>query len=189
MERRLVDLPSIEVEVNRHGPILNVDGSVGGSEVNVAITVARNPDNIENIASQILSINGRSPARVVEYEGLYAVIAAHGNFEIFDHPMPSTSRDFGSQSHYLGQTLNREMVIQAQGPGKISSEHSHDGPEEYHHVAGELLVHCENGPRTLSSINPRVNVEENVFHRVKGLGSTPAISLIICRFTKHIYSR
>ena len=184
--KRLLNLPEITVEIQRYTDLLVLNGEVNGSFVHLGIG-STNSENIDSILNLIKSINGQYPLKTLDFYSEKVIMFANKNFEIFEKPQLSNSKEKGSQSLYLGQTKNREILIQAQPPLASSSKHAHDGPEFYHHVCGNLYV--ENGEviDQLHEDQPQLTVANNINHRVY-TDENPAISLIVCNFTSHIYA-
>lgn len=154
-----------------------------GIDLRMAVTTQ---DKLDEMRAKMSEVDGKFPVHERIFAGKVYLISASEDFEIFEKPHESWSKEHGSEAYYLFRRKDGKILGQIMPPYRRSSEHEHDGPEEYYQVSGRLLVREDNKTQEVNVQHPHLNLSRNVVHQVITLQDT-SVSVIVCNFTEHRY--
>ncbi len=154
-----------------------------GIDVKAAVT---SKEGLDMARKKLSELDGIRPIHEINFADKVYLLSASDDFEIFEKPHESWSKNHGSEAYYILRSKDRKILIQAMLPYRRSSRHYHDGPEEYYQLEGRLLVLTEQQTQEVSSRKLHTVLPQEVYHQVFTL-QQPSFSLIICNFTLHRY--
>lgn len=154
-----------------------------GIDVQAAVT---SKEGLDMARKKLSELDGIRPIREIDFADKICLLSASDDFEIFEKPHESWSKNHGSEAYYILRSKDGRILIQAMLPYRRSSKHDHDGSEEYHQLGGRLVVLTEQETQEVSSRKLHTVLPQEVYHQVFTL-QEPSFSLIICNFTLHRY--
>lgn len=159
------------------------DFSPIGLDLKIAVT---DKIGVNAARTKMSNLDGQYPIQEVTFAGKIYLISASDDFEIFNRPHESWSRHKGSEAYYFLRSKDGKILGQIMLPFSKSSEHEHDGPEEYHQVHGRLIIKNSHQAQTIDTQKSHLRLPKDMLHQVHTLNETSA-SVIICDFTEHRY--
>ncbi len=194
VERREIAGARVDIEVAREGRAVVLDGTVGTSQFHLAVAGTSDELQLPRLRSLVESVNGLFPVRDRFFRGIHIAVSHNEAFNLFEEDKASTSPNSGSR--YLGETLEREVLMQVQPPRKENRSwpHYHDGLEIYYWLEGKLFIVIsktedfrEHQTLELSKYNPYLEIPAGLWHQVYA-EDIPAASVLICDFERHIHA-